>query len=126
MRRVITTWNGLVFGKRPSDYGIKNGMLDYRTLAELVGDMVLNNEIVNLTWGKLGEWDVVNGWSDEDETSEIFQYYIITPSGADFLKEYTDEIVLYNDKLGMYVWGITHYGTSWDYVLTGIELEGMG
>lgn len=52
--------------------------------------------------------------------SEIFQYFIISDNGAEILKEYTDEIVLYNSELDMYVWGVTHYGTSWDYVLTDI------
>lgn len=52
--------------------------------------------------------------------SEIFQYYIISDNGAEILKEYTDEIVMYNTELDMYVWGVTHYGTSWDYVLTDI------
>lgn len=52
--------------------------------------------------------------------SEIFQYFIISDNGAEILKEYTDEIVLYNSELNMYVWGVTHYGTSWDYVLTDI------
>jgi hypothetical protein len=23
----------------------------------------------------------------------------------------------------MYIWGVTHYGTSWDYVLTDIKIE---
>lgn len=52
--------------------------------------------------------------------SEIFQYFIISDNGAEILKEYTDEIVLYNSELDMYVWGVTHCGTSWDYVLTDI------
>lgn len=52
--------------------------------------------------------------------SEIFQYFIISHSGAEILKEYTDEIVMYNSELDLYVWGVTHFGTSWDYVLTDI------
>lgn len=52
--------------------------------------------------------------------NEIFQYFIISDNGAEILKEYTDEIVLYNSELDMYVWGVTHCGTSWDYVLTDI------
>lgn len=60
----------------------------------------------------------------ENETdTEIFQYYIISSSGAEILEQYTDEIVLYNEELDMYVWGVTHWGTSWDYVLTDIKLN---
>ena len=54
---------------------------------------------------------------------EIFQYYIISDNGAGILKDYTDEIVFYNEALDMYVWGVTHYGTSWSYVLTDIKLN---
>ena len=54
---------------------------------------------------------------------EIFQYYIISDSGAEILKDYTNEIVFYNETLDMYVWGVTHWGTSWDYVLTDIRLN---
>lgn len=50
---------------------------------------------------------------------EVFQYYIVSDNGAEILKE-ANEIVWYNEELDMYVWGVTHYGTSWDYVLTNI------
>lgn len=55
--------------------------------------------------------------------AEIFQYFIIDDNGADILKRETDEIVLYNAELDMYVWCVTHWGTSWDYVLTDIPCE---
>lgn len=54
---------------------------------------------------------------------EIYQYYIVSGSGADFLKRYTDEIIYYVPVLDIYVWGITHWGTGWDYVLTNIKIE---
>ena len=54
---------------------------------------------------------------------EIFQYFIISDNGAEILKDYTNEIVFYNEALDMYVWGVTHWGTSWDYVLTDIRLN---
>lgn len=55
---------------------------------------------------------------------DIFQFFIISEQGARILKEFTDEIVLYNSDFNLYVWGITHYGTSWDYVLTDIKCTG--
>lgn len=54
---------------------------------------------------------------------DIYQYFIISNDGAKILKDYTDEIVFYNEALDMYVWGVTHYGISWDYVLTDIRLN---
>lgn len=60
----------------------------------------------------------------EDEQNsypDIFQYYIVDDNGARILKE-INEIVFYNEELDMYVWGVTHYGTSWSYVLTDIKI----
>lgn len=59
---------------------------------------------------------------EQDYQPEIFQYYVVSDNGAEILKE-CNEIVFYNDTLDMYLWGVTHYGTSWDYVLTNIELD---
>ena len=60
---------------------------------------------------------------EQDEQLEIFQYYIISDNGADILKRFTDEIVFYLPLLNIYIWGVTHWGTSWDYVLTDIKIE---
>ena len=63
---------------------------------------------------------------EETEYPEIFQWYIISDNGADILKDYTNEIVYYCETLDVYVWGVTHYGTSWAYVLTDIPCEKEG
>lgn len=60
---------------------------------------------------------------EQDEQPEIFQYYIISDGGADLLKRFTNEIIYYIPVLNIYVWGVTHWGTSWDYVLTDIKIE---
>lgn len=61
----------------------------------------------------------------EDTTeTEVFQYYIISDNGAKILEEQLpSELVWYNAELDLYVWGVTHWGTSWDYVLTSIPCE---
>lgn len=121
LEKEIKTYDGKVFGFKVSEYGKENGYLDYRTLSQIVGDSVLNNAIVPYI-GQY-EWELVNGCEeDEDGWYEVYQYYIISDSGFRFLEEYTDEIVYYHEELDMYVWGITHLGTSWDYVLTDIKL----
>lgn len=53
---------------------------------------------------------------------DIFQYFIIDYNGAELLK-HCKEIVFYSDKLDCYVWGVTHFGTSWDYVMTNLKLN---
>lgn len=59
---------------------------------------------------------------EQDYPPEVFQWYIVDNNGADILQE-ADEIVYYNNELDMYLWGVTHWGTSWDYVLTNIKIE---
>ena len=170
------------YGHEVSDYGVKNGYVDYRTLASCF-DCILNNDIMKKTYD-IGYWEQIHGFIDnsdaiqekqnkidkledvksylqdkidssddddkkrlysdlidkaddkqnalqdeicelENETDEreIFQYYIIDDHGADILKRETNEILFYNDELDMYIWGVTHWGTSWDYVLTDINIE---
>lgn len=60
---------------------------------------------------------------EDSHNQEIFQYYIISDNGAEIIKQYTDDPLFYNEELDMYVWGVTHWGTSWDYVLTDIKLN---
>ncbi len=59
---------------------------------------------------------------EQDNQLEIFQYFIVSDNGASILQE-CNEILFYNETLDMYVWGVTHYGTSWSYVLTDIKIE---
>lgn len=56
---------------------------------------------------------------EQEEMPDVFQWFIVSDSGAEILQE-AGEIVYYNETLDMYLWGVTHYGTSWDYVLTDI------
>lgn len=162
------------FGNKISDYGLKNGYVDYETLAKSF-DTVLNNDIIKNTID-IGFWEQTNGIIDNSEKideltekqeniddllrdmidndqenteeykkleekyneietdiqelkdaenypPEIYQYYIISDEGARILCEFTNEIVFYNEELDMYVWGVTHWGTGWDYVLTDIPVE---
>lgn len=119
----ITLYDGKAFGHEVSKYGLENGYLDYRTLAKIVGDCVLNNYIYE--YAGYENWQLESGEEENEDGYfyDVYQYYIITYSGARFLERYTDEIVYYNEELDMYLWGITHFGTSWDYVLTDIKLR---
>lgn len=157
------------YGNEISEYGQKNGYVDYATLAKAF-DGVLNNDIIQKTY-EIGYWEQESGFVDnseeieelrerieeleeqlerfeqenqevlcisvryeveelqnrieeleeeQDYTDEIYQYYIVDDNGARILKE-INEIVFYNEELDMYVWGVTHFGTSWSYVLTNIK-----
>ena len=117
-------FDGNVWGIRVSDYGLENGYLDYRTLSRMVGDMVLNNNIFE--YAGYENWALENGLEEDEDGDyyEVYQYYIISDAGFDVLQRYTDELVYYHEDLDMYLWGVTHFGTGWDYVLTDIKLTG--
>lgn len=57
----------------------------------------------------------------EQDFPEVYQYYIVSDTGAELIQEYTDDPLWYNEQLDMYIWGVTHWGTSWDYVLTNVK-----
>lgn len=122
MERTMKLYGDRVYGTKVSEYGLENGYLDYYTLSEIVGDMILNNDVFYKSGYE--NWTLENGLEEDEDGNylEVYQYYIITDSGARFLSDYTDELVFYNEELDMYLWGITHFGTSWDYVLTDIKL----
>ena len=115
MEKEIVMYGNKVYGIEVSQYGLENEYLDYGTLAKILEDCILNNTIRAET---MMDWEIVTG----EFKDMIFQDYIISEYGYKFLEEYTDEIVYYHQQLDMYLWGITHFGTSWDYVLTDIKL----
>ena len=62
--------NSYFLGNRISDYGLKNGYVDYGTLAKSF-DSVLNNDIMENT-ANIGWWEQVNGFVDNsDEIEEL-------------------------------------------------------
>lgn len=60
---------------------------------------------------------------EQKEEQDIFQWYIVSDSGTRLIEEYTNDPVYYLSFLDCYIWGVTHYGTHWDYVLTDCKLE---
>lgn len=112
-------------GNEISNYGKEHGFLDYDTFSRAF-DHVLNNSIFELGQGIGYGWELVNGldfdYEEEEiiEEPEVFQWYIVSDSGAQIIQDYTNEILYYHDELNIYLWGVTHWGTGWDYVLTDI------
>lgn len=109
-------------GNEISAYGQEHNRLDYATFAKAF-DAVLNNNIFNMGWNIGNGWELVNGSEFDEETEEekeIFQWFIVSDNGAQIIQDYTDEILYYHEDLDIYLWGVTHWGTSWDYVLMGI------
>lgn len=113
--------------------------VSYMELTRRVGNCILNNELMPQLIADDYDFELFNGSDDycykhetkeecekdrdncEYEAMDIYQNYIITRSGAEYLQRHTDEIVYYCDKLDLYLWGITHFGTGWDCVYTTIK-----
>lgn len=112
-------------GNEISNYGKEHGFLDYDTFSRAF-DHVLNNSIFEFGQGIGYGWELVNGldfdYEEEEiiEEPEVFQWYIVSDSGAQIIQDYTNEILYYHDELDIYLWGVMHWGTGWDYVLTDI------
>lgn len=117
----VRMYDGKVFGIEVSAYGKEKGYLDYRTLANMLEDVILNNSLRAETLGVVGTWEIVSGEFDK----MIMQDFIISRYGYEVLKEYTDELVFYNETLGVYIWAVSHWGTAWAYELTNVRLEDM-
>lgn len=116
MTKTIEMCDGKVFGIEVSAYGKEKGYLDYRTLAKMLEDLIPNNLIREAT---MTDWKIVSGTFKD----AIQQDFIITKFGYELLKKYTDELVLYNEKLDMYIWAATFWESGAAYKLTDVELN---
>ena len=105
-----------------------NGFIDNQSEIDELNDRISELMLENDDDSKTAEIDELQERIDEleqeqDNNPEIFQYFIISGYGAQILQELTDEIVYYLPVIDCYVWGVTHWGTGWDYVLTDIPIE---
>ena len=107
------------YGEPISKYGTEQGFVDYNAIAN-AGNLTLCNNVTKLF--QYFNFERIN----ENETSkdyDIFQWYIIDAWTADILQNWLpDEILYYCEELDLNLWGVTHCGTRWDYVLTPIKI----
>ena len=120
-----------------NEYEKENNKISYKTLVnKLFTDMILCNDIVKLFCtelnGRYTEPEFVVGcdYNEEyEENIDVYQYFIVDFTSYTYeyiLKKYAEqlgnEIILYYiEELDLYILGVTHFGTGWDYVLTDIE-----
>lgn len=99
-----------------------SGMIDNSDQIEELEDQIATLE------GRSGVEDQIEELEDqiaelqeeEERYPEIFQWFITDYAGAEVLG-WNNEIIYYNETLDLYLWGVTHFGTSWSYVLTDIK-----
>lgn len=119
---IIEKTNGVI-GYWEQESGMIDNSDKIEELQERIEELMLDNDNDENTEEIEVLQDEINELEEEQDNSygaDIYQYYIVDYSGAEILKE-CNEIVFYNEELDMYVWGVTHFGTSWDYVLTDIK-----
>lgn len=60
-----------------------------------------------------------------DENTEIFQWFITdaTDDDVEWLEEHFGLLFTYSDLLGKWFLCVTHYGTSWDYVMIETDIK---
>lgn len=57
--------------------------------------------------------DKLNYDEYESQDKDFYQYYIISKQGTERLSKYTNEVVLYNEELDLYLLAVDHFGTGW-------------
>ena len=103
--------------KELNSYELVNNRLSYKNLFYNDDSLILCNNIAD----DYEYLELQSGFNNDDEYLEVYQYYLINDDLAKRLIE-INEIVYYHEKLDIYVLGVTHFGTSWDYVLTDLKL----
>ena len=110
---VILYYGTLVLNAKEKEYK----RLSYENMLKVLTDncYIINNKLIT----RFG-FDLLS----KDKYSDIiYQYFIITKYTANKLLAHTNEVILYNEGLDIYLLGVTHFGTSWDYVLTDIKIN---
>ena len=106
-----------------------------RLVNKLFTDIILCNDITKLFYadinGKYSEAENKIGTDYDEENDnyiDVYQYFIVDFSSwtYDFMEKHAEQlgkefILYYLEELGLYVLGVTHFGTGWDYVLTDIK-----
>lgn len=107
---------------------IKTNRISYRRLIERIGNIWLFNNAPKLSDYDF-EFEIGSDYDEEnDEYLDIYQYYLIDTNQycIDKLNEINcnDVIIAWSEKLENYVLCVTHFGTSWDYIMTNFEPTG--
>ena len=107
-----------------NEYEKKYNKISYRRLIDRIGDIWLFNKAPELSEYDF-EFELNSDYNEEDdEYLDIYQYYLIDINSYILEKlqklECKDVIIAWSEKLEEHILFVTHFGTSWDYVLTNI------
>ena len=108
-----------------NDYEKEHKRLSYSNLLKCcnINTFILCNDILKY-FPMYEKSELISGSDYDEETDEyveFFQYYIINSNfDADLVKLFNIPIY-YIEDLDIYVLAVSHYGTSWSYVLTDVS-----
>lgn len=89
---------------------------NYDQLFTREDSLILCNNMVHRLYDTLELESGIDYDEEDDYYYDVYQYFIINDFLAEVLSKHTDEIIYYDSELEIYVLGVTHCGTSWDYV----------
>ena len=101
---------------------IKKGFLTYNTLSGYVGDMILCH---NLYITRRHKWQLISGnmFTEDGDIKDVFQTFVVSKEGANYLHTHSDEPVFYDEELDLYIWAITFYGEDWSDVFSNATIK---
>lgn len=109
-------------------YYMDSNHVNYITLVNyLFTDMILCNNIMNVN----DTYSTCQLECGNDEDVDFYQYYIINIDSWRFEQyiKYCEAnqieplTVYYLDELDLYILAVDHWGTSWDYIATDIQID---
>lgn len=110
-------------------YYMNSNIVNYKTLVDFIfTDMIICNNIIKYS----NNWDLELSEEEEEEYIDIYQYFIVDIDSwrLEKYKEYLQETnassdltLWYDNELDIYILGVSHCGTSWDYVSTNIKIN---
>lgn len=106
-----------------------------RLINKLFTDLILCNDITKLFYNEIGgkycepEFIIGNDYDEENEIQvDVYQYFVVDFNSYTYslFEQYAEQlgnefILYYIEELDLYILGVTHFGTGWNYVLTDIE-----
>ena len=110
-----------------SEMAREENRLDYATMVKWCTDGAM--VFLNVSpWQMAEDWEKQNDEEEEENEEEeydeeVFQWLIIDAAAAEFFMKFTNEPIYYSYSLGMYLLGVTHFGTAWRCVMTEWKLE---
>lgn len=106
----------------------RTGCISYRRLIDRISNQIyLFNEAPKLSNYDF-EFIIGSDYDEEtDEYTDIYQWYLIDlrlneTYDKDIIEALQNELIIaWSETLQKYVLMVDHFGTSWDYVMTGIK-----